>query len=173
MMKKYRILMVFFTLTVILWVLAYVRINCIYKQATPNCYTLGQKCMYYGLEITPIEYTIYKGADFEKLYNVDIFDAKSEYQYVIVTTIHVKNLSGKYVDLKGGLYTWNIEVGLCGNGQELYLNTNEPNPYEKDSDIVYNMYFTMGYYGTIDELEKEKVRVYMGYYPELRFLEFN
>lgn len=173
MMKKYKILIIVFTFIVIFWALAYVRINSIYKQATQDRYTINQKCMYYGLEIIPIEYKIYRGTEFEKLYNVEIFDEKTEFQYVIVTTIHVKNLAGEYVDIKEGLYTWNIEVGLCGNGQELYLNTNEPNPYEKDCDIVYNMYFTMGYFGTLDELKKEKIRVYMGYYPELRYLEFN
>lgn len=176
---KHRMVIATFIIGIfIIWLILYIRMQINVKEPVVEAYHKGEKFKYYGLEITPIDFEVYDYYEFKDKYKQPDKHITGELNdRYIVANIHVKNTSGYDVKLKNGLETWMMGIDNYSNGQSDELMAfNNSNPYKKNADVDMKLFFKFvdggNYEGSTDSIKKSRIRVYMSFYPEERYIEY-
>lgn len=178
-MKHRRIIIYLCVCLVVVWLLFYIRMQNIVKEPVEDMYNQGDTLKYYGLEITPGDLEVYDYNDFKKKYGKPDDDYSDElHDRYIIVNIHVKNKSGKDINIKDGISTWMMSIDNFSNGQSGDLmGLNNVSPYEKDAEVDLKLFFRFvdgtTYQGDVDKIKKSPIRIYMSYYPELRYIKYH
>lgn len=175
---KHRSVVLFLICLLLVWICLYIRMQINVKEPIVEAYNMGEKFKYYGLEIIPMSYEIYDYYGFREKYGQPDKNMTDELNdRYIVANLHVKNTSGYDLKLKNGLETWMMGIDNYSNGQSADLEIfNKNNPYKKDAEIDMKLFFRFvdggNYNGNTDSIKNSRIRVYMSFYPEERYVEF-
>ena len=98
----------------------------------------------------------------------------------IVVNIHVKNISGQDIKIQNTISTWNMSIDNYTNGQSLDLmefNQIQVSPYQKDAEVDLKLFFRFRdgqtYWGDVEKIKDSPIRIYLSYYPELRYIQYH
>lgn len=178
--KKILIAVIFICLLSV-WFIFFLRMHIAVKEPIEEVYRQGDILKYYGLEITVGDLEVYDFNEFVESYGKpdDMYSDTEKDRYIVVN-IHVKNISGQDIRIQNTISTWNMSIDNYTNGQSMDLMTFNQipiSPYEKDAEVDLKLFFrfTDGqtYQGNVEKIKASPIRIYLSYYPELRYIQYH
>ena len=167
MRRRKKILIAVISICVLsVWIIFFIRMHIVVKEPIEEVYRQGDILKYYGLEIA--------------VGDLEIYDFNAEKDRYIVVNIHVKNISGQDIKIQNTISTWNMSIDNYTNGQSLDLmgfNQIPVSPYQKDAEVDLKLFFRFKdgqtYRGDIEKIKDSPIRIYLSYYPELRYIQYH
>lgn len=182
MRRRKKILIAVISICVLsVWIIFFIRMHIVVKEPIEEVYRQGDILKYYGLEIAVGDLEIYDFKGFAESYGEpDEMYSDAEKDRYIVVNIHVKNISGQDIKIQNTISTWNMSIDNYTNGQSLDLmefNQIQVSPYQKDAEVDLKLFFRFRdgqtYRGDVEKIKDSSIRIYLSYYPELRYIQYH